>query len=114
MLRSKYAKAEDPTFVELTFAYSGKKYTVCRNPEYMRAKKNQPGITKQPAKAELLLPDGKLITRVTDVNRAIRENGKVLFSEEAVSLTCSLIKMEIGLPLTKEEKQKEKQFTEKK
>lgn len=48
------------------------------------------------------------------VNRAIRENGKVLFSEEAVSLTCSLIKMEIGLPLTKEEKQKEKQFTEKK
>lgn len=48
------------------------------------------------------------------VNRAIRENGKVLFSEEAVSLTCSLIKMEIGLLLTKEEKQKEKQFTEKK
>lgn len=48
------------------------------------------------------------------VNRAIRENGKVLFSEEAVSLTCALIKMEIGLPLTKEEKQKEKQFTEKK
>lgn len=48
------------------------------------------------------------------VNRAIRENGKVLFSEEAVALTCSLIKMEIGLPLTKEEKQKEKQFTEKK
>lgn len=48
------------------------------------------------------------------VNRAIRENGKVLFSEEAVSLTCSLIKMEIDLPLTKEEKQKEKQFTEKK
>lgn len=48
------------------------------------------------------------------VNRAIRENGKVLFSEEAVSLTCALIKKEIGLPLTKEEKQKEKQFTEKK
>lgn len=48
------------------------------------------------------------------VNRAIRENGKVLFSEEAVALTCALIKMEIGLPLTKEEKQKERQFTEKK
>lgn len=48
------------------------------------------------------------------VNRAIRENGKVLFSEEAVALTCSLIKMEIGVPLTKEEKQKEKQLTEKK
>lgn len=48
------------------------------------------------------------------VNRAIRENGKVLFSEQAVALTCSLIKMEIGLPLSKEEMQKEKLFTEKK
>lgn len=47
------------------------------------------------------------------VNRAIRENGKVLFSEEAVALTCSLIKKEIGLPLTKEEQQKEKKLTEK-
>ena len=34
MLRSKYARAEDPTFVELTFAYKDKQYTVRRNPEY--------------------------------------------------------------------------------
>ena len=34
MLRSKYAKAEDPTFVELAFAYGGEIYTVRRNPEY--------------------------------------------------------------------------------
>ena len=33
MLRSKYAKAEDPTYVELIFAYDGKKYAVKRNPE---------------------------------------------------------------------------------
>ena len=33
MLRSKYTKAEDPTYVELTFAYNGKEYTVERNPE---------------------------------------------------------------------------------
>ena len=48
------------------------------------------------------------------IGRTIRENGKVLNSEEAVSYTCSIIKCELGLPLSKEEKQKEKQFSEKK
>lgn len=47
------------------------------------------------------------------VGRTIRENGKVLNSEEAVNLTCSAIKLEIGLPLSKEEEQKEKILTEK-
>lgn len=47
------------------------------------------------------------------VGRTIRENGKVLNSEEAIALTCAVIKREIGLPLTKEEKQKEKQISEK-
>ena len=39
--------------------------------------------------------------------------GKVLNSEEAISLTCSKIKMLIGLPLSKDEQQREKQFMEK-
>ncbi|HJI62244.1 MAG TPA: DNA sulfur modification protein DndB [Ruminococcus bromii] len=47
------------------------------------------------------------------IGRTIRDNGKVLNSEEAISLTCAVIKREIGLPLTKEEKQKEKQISEK-
>lgn len=47
------------------------------------------------------------------VGRTIRENGKVLNSEEAISLTCSMIKQQIGVPLSKEEKQKERQLTEK-
>lgn len=38
MLRSKYAKPEDPTYVELTFTYGNKTYTVNRNPAYARAK----------------------------------------------------------------------------
>lgn len=45
--------------------------------------------------------------------RTIRENGKVLNSEEAISLTCSKIKMLIGLPLSKDEQQREKQLMEK-
>lgn len=48
------------------------------------------------------------------VGRTIRENGKVLNSEEAISLTCAMIKQEIGLPLTKEEEQREKLILEKK
>lgn len=47
------------------------------------------------------------------IGRTIRENGKVLNSEEAVTLTCSFVKQQIGLPLTKEELQKEKQLLEK-
>ena len=47
------------------------------------------------------------------VERTIRENGKVLTSEEAVGLTCSKIKQYIDLPLSKEEQQKEKQLREK-
>ena len=44
--------------------------------------------------------------------RTIRENGKVQNSEEAISLTCAVIKQQLGLPLTKEELQKEKQISE--
>lgn len=44
------------------------------------------------------------------IGRTIRNNGKVLNSEEAIILTCSAIKLEIGLSLNKEEEQKEKQL----
>lgn len=48
------------------------------------------------------------------VGRAIRTNGKVLNSEESVSLTCARIKKMIGIPLTRDELQKEKSLLEKK
>ena len=46
-------------------------------------------------------------------NRAIRENGKIINSEEATLLMCSKIKEIIGLDLTREEQQKERQLMEK-
>lgn len=73
MLRSKYAKAEDPTYVELTFAYDGKEYTVKRNPEYERAKTRGAGTTKQSADAVLIYPDGHVVTKLKDVDKSIRE-----------------------------------------
>lgn len=73
MLRSKYAKEEDPTFVELTFSYENKEYTVRRNPEYERKKSRGIGTTKQAPDAQLTYPDGRIITKVRDVDRAIRD-----------------------------------------
>lgn len=73
MLRSKYTKDEDPTYVQLTFAYGGKQYIVTRNPEYERAKKNGAGTTTQLADAELIYPDGRTVSKLREVNAAIRD-----------------------------------------
>ena len=73
MLRSKYARAEDPTYVELTFTYNGQTYTVRRNPAYERAKARGVGTTSQLADAQLTLPDGSVVTKLKDVNRAVQE-----------------------------------------
>ena len=73
MLRSKYADAQTPTFVELVFTDHGKTYTVYRNPEYTRPKSRGTGTTTETAKVELTMPNGQLITRQKDVETAIRE-----------------------------------------
>ena len=73
MLRSKYADPATPTEVELTFLYGGKTYTVKRNPEYLRPKTRGEGFTKKAADAELTLPDGKVITKLKDVNATLRD-----------------------------------------
>ncbi len=71
MFRSKYAEGDVPTFVELTFLCNGKRYKILRNPEYKRKKSRGEGVTDEKANAELTLPDGKVITKVKDVNRAV-------------------------------------------
>ncbi|MCI8284792.1 MAG: SMC family ATPase [Firmicutes bacterium] len=73
MLRSKYANDKTPTEVELTFSYGDKVYTVHRNPEYLRPAKRGDGMTVQKADAELHCPDGRIITKVKDVNNAVQE-----------------------------------------
>ena len=73
MLRSKYAKPEDPTYVELTFTYGNKTYTVNRNPAYARAKMRGEGTTDQGAYAQLTMPDGSPITKLKEVDKAIQE-----------------------------------------
>lgn len=74
MLRSKYAKAGTPTFVEMDFLYQGKEYKVRRNPEYERPKDRGEGMTIQKADAALYFPDGRLpVTKTKEVTREITE-----------------------------------------
>ncbi len=72
MFRSKYAKAETPTYVEFLFDYGGKRYTVKRNPEYVRPKGRGVGYTVQKADALLTFPDEREpVTRVREVTKEI-------------------------------------------
>lgn len=74
MLRSKYAPDSEPTYVELTFLYQGKKYVVTRNPEYQRPKGRGSGFTTQKGDAVLVYPDGRPpVTRSKEVTRAVTE-----------------------------------------
>jgi len=73
MFRSKYAKPETPTGVELYFSYAGKKYHIKRNPEYERPKSRGEGFTTEKSNAELYLPDGKVITKLKEVNSTVIE-----------------------------------------
>lgn len=73
MLRSKYAAASVVTRVCLVFECSGRMYTVERFPAQERAKLRGEGTIQEGAKASLHLPDGKVISRISDVNSKIVE-----------------------------------------
>lgn len=73
MLRSKYAEAGTPTFVEMEFFSGGKTYTIRRSPEYTRPKTRGEGTTTEKADAVLTYPDGHVVTRYKDVTKAVAE-----------------------------------------
>ena len=74
MLRSKYADAKTPTFVELEFELNGQRYTVRRNPEYLRPKARGTGDTTEKADAILTYADGRPpVTKSKEVTGAITD-----------------------------------------
>ena len=108
MLRSKYARAEDPTGVELTFSYDGKEYTVKRSPEYERAKTRGTGTTKQLAEALLTYPDGRVVTKQRDVDKAI---GEIIgLTREQFSQVCMISQGEFRKLLQADTKERQKIF----
>lgn len=70
-IRSKYAMAETPTFVDMTFMLRGKEYRVTRNPKYSRPKSRGEGFTTAKAEAELVYHNGKTITGYSNVTKEI-------------------------------------------
>lgn len=97
MFRSKYAQEETPTYVALTFALRGAVYRVKRNPEYLRPAKRGAGKrTKEPAKAELIYPDGRVLSGVSAVTEALtRELGlnKQQFTQIAMIAQGDFLKL---------------------
>ena len=87
LFRSKYAAPETPTFVELEFACHGQRYTVRRNPGYLRPAKRGSTMVEQKPDAELHLPDGSVLTKEKQVTARITEIlgvGKEHFSSIAM------------------------------
>ena len=72
-LRSDFAEASTPTFVELEFEHAGATYRVRRNPEYERPKKRGEGTTTEGAGAELNAPDRPPVTSPRAVDAAVVE-----------------------------------------
>lgn len=81
MMRSQYAKAATPTEVELDFMYREELYHIKRNPEYTRPKTRGTGETIQKADAQLVLPNGTVVTGIKDVNCKIEDVLGVNYSQ---------------------------------
>lgn len=73
MLRSQYAEAGTPTFVEMRFLYRQKEYVIRRNPEYIRPAKKGGGMTTEKADASLSFPNGRVVTKTKEVTKAVTE-----------------------------------------
>lgn len=74
-VRSDFADADTPTFVELSMSHARKQYRIIRNPEYVRPRKRgkEGALTREKENAVLYLPDGSVIEGVREVNAAICE-----------------------------------------
>lgn len=71
MFRSKYADGATETFVELSFECKQKLYTIKRVPRYERVKVRGEGTTLQNESATLIMDDGRIITKTTEVTREV-------------------------------------------
>lgn len=72
-LRSDFAEDGIATYVELSFSLRGKNYTIKRHPQQFKKKSRGEGYVQKSAEAELMLPEGKIVTGVKSVDEKIAE-----------------------------------------
>lgn len=75
-VRSDFADADTPTYVELFLNHKNESYHISRNPEYQRPKKRKSGenaFTKEKENAVLTMPDGTIIAGNQDVTAKVEE-----------------------------------------
>ncbi|MDR2267731.1 MAG: SMC family ATPase [Christensenellaceae bacterium] len=72
MLRCKQATEDDRTSVEFVFRYGEtQEYRIIRTLSHLRKKKRGEGFLMTPASIELYLPDGRILTRASEVDNEI-------------------------------------------
>ena len=67
-LKSHYANDNIESYVEFEFLFNDEKYKIVRYPSYERKKQRKEGFVVEQSKAQLYLPDGKIIEKVKDVD----------------------------------------------
>lgn len=74
-VRSDFAEADTPTFVELFMEHAGKEYHILRNPEYTRPKKRSKSgsVTREKENAILYFEDGTVLEGIKEVNARMQE-----------------------------------------
>ena len=73
MFRSKYADPDAETMVILEFEYNGEIYKICRNPSYERKSKRGDSMVNVTADAELICPDGTVVTKSMEVTGYVKK-----------------------------------------
>lgn len=72
-VRSDFAEADTPTYVELVMGHGGKEYKIYRNPEYLRPRKRKEGFTKEKERAVLTEPSGSCVEGGSEVTKRVQE-----------------------------------------
>lgn len=72
-VRSDYADDTVDTYVELIFEVKGVQYKIRRNPDYYKKKVKGEGLKKISDKVELVMPDGKVFVKKTDVSSRVKD-----------------------------------------
>lgn len=73
MFRSKYADPDAKTMVILEFEYNGEIYKIRRNPSYERKSKRGDSMVNVTADAELICPDGTVVTKSMEVTGYVKK-----------------------------------------